>query len=283
MCLRAATGAVAFVFLMFVCVPTTAWAQVSASDQEAAKAHFLAGSSYYESANYSDAVKEFNEAYRLSKRPDLLYNIALGYERLGDFDNAISTLKRYLVEKLNAPDRNLIEARIKNLERLREERLRPPAPTPTPQPDKPVAQESAPRSKRSLGTLGYAGIGTGAVGALLLLGSVGTGLTAKKKSDQLLRECPTRMNCDPRLQAVQTSGKRFAVATDAMIGIGAVALVAGVALIVVDLVRKPKAAPPEPTPTPTPTPTDPTQPAAPLATPPAASVSFGGDSLVVHF
>lgn len=258
---------------------------MSASDQEAAKAHFLAGSSYYDAANYSDAVKEFNEAYRLSKRPDLLYNIALGYERLSDFDNAISTLKRYLVEKVNAPDRNMIESRIKNLEKLRDIRNNPPispgTPLPEPQPQpqiEPQAQpEPAAPAKRGLGTLGYAGIGTGSVGAVLLLSSIGTGIVAKQKSDRLVEACPTRVNCDPSLRSVQSQGKRLALATDVMIGVGAVALVAGVALLVVDLVRKPHNKP-----APQPAPPSATPP-APQPTPTSPPVSVTGDGIQFHF
>src|ERR1700680_249528 len=68
-------------------------------DLGAAKAHFAAGSAYYDQANYADAVKEFNEAYRLSKRTDLLYNIAVCYERLGQYDSAIQALQKYLTDK----------------------------------------------------------------------------------------------------------------------------------------------------------------------------------------
>src|SRR5438477_6587823 len=96
--LVAAIGCAALVGLSF----HPAGAQ-SADDQEAAKAHFLAGSAYYEQANYADAVKEFNEAHRLSQRADLLYNIALCYERLEQYDKAIGALKQYLSEKQNAP------------------------------------------------------------------------------------------------------------------------------------------------------------------------------------
>jgi tetratricopeptide (TPR) repeat protein len=97
-----------------------------ADDVEAAKAHFAAGSAYYEQADYKDAVKEFNEAYRLSKRSDLLYNIAVCYERLNDYDHAIAALERYLSEKPNPPDRVTIQSRIDNLKRAKA------AQTPTP-------------------------------------------------------------------------------------------------------------------------------------------------------
>src|SRR6516165_10642997 len=80
-------------------------AVVPSDDIEAAKAHYTAGSAYYEQANYADAVKEFNEAYRLSHRSDLLYNIAVCYERLSQYDNAIKALKQYLTDKPDAGDR----------------------------------------------------------------------------------------------------------------------------------------------------------------------------------
>src|SRR6476469_8692526 len=91
-----------------------ATAQVPQADEDAAKAHFLAGSAYYEQANYGDAVKEFIEAHRLSNRPDLLYNISVCYERLGRWDDAIGSLQQYLTERPEAPDRAVIESRIAN-------------------------------------------------------------------------------------------------------------------------------------------------------------------------
>ena len=278
---RTVTSAVAFFLSVFLFVPT-GWAQLSRSDQEAAKAHFLAGSSYYESANYADAVKEFNEAYRLSKRPDLLYNIALCYERLSDYDNAISTLKRYLIEKPTAPDRNIIESRVQNLERLREIRNAPPAPLPTiPSPPKPIEAPPPAQAKPSLHTLGYAGIGSGALGVVFLSSSIGTGTVAKQKSDQLVLACPSRVNCNPSLQSVQQQGRRLAVATDAMIGLGMVAIAAGVALLVVDLVVKPKpAAKPA---DPKPADGGPPAPPQPAPTAPPVSVSFAGQDLLLRF
>jgi tetratricopeptide (TPR) repeat protein len=96
-------------------------AQVPQADEDAAKAHFLAGSAYYEQANYTDAVKEFIEAHRLSKRPDLLYNISVCYERLGRWDDAIASLQQYLSERPEAPDRAVIESRIKSYEQRRDQ------------------------------------------------------------------------------------------------------------------------------------------------------------------
>src|SRR2546423_7828614 len=101
--------------------PAAAQAPPTQADEDAAKAHFLAGSAYYEQANYSDAVKEVIEAHRLSKRADLLYNISVCYERLGRWDDAIASLQQYLSERPEAPDRAVIESRIANYQQRRDQ------------------------------------------------------------------------------------------------------------------------------------------------------------------
>ena len=114
------------------------------ADEDAAKAHFLAGQAYYEQADYSDAVKEFIEAHRLSHRADLLYNISVCYERLGRWDDAISSLNQYLTEKPDAPDRAVIDSRIKNYEQRRDqERARAAAVAPPVVAPPPVAAPTA--------------------------------------------------------------------------------------------------------------------------------------------
>jgi tetratricopeptide (TPR) repeat protein len=97
-------------------------------DQDAARLHFQVGQSYYDEANYTDALKEFREAYRLSKRPALLYNIGLCHEHLGQLEEAVAALDRYLRERPDATDRGIIEQRMSNLKR----RLAAAAPKPEP-------------------------------------------------------------------------------------------------------------------------------------------------------
>jgi tetratricopeptide (TPR) repeat protein len=136
--MRLASAAASVALVLFAYAPAHAQsiqaATPPADDMEAAKAHFAAGSAYYEQADYTDAVKEFNEAYRLSHRTDLLYNIALCYERLNQYDNAIETLQKYLTDKPNAPDRVTIESRIQNLQKAKEAQLAPGKPAPAPKP-----------------------------------------------------------------------------------------------------------------------------------------------------
>lgn len=119
----------------------------SEADIEAAKVHYQSGAQYYEGGSYDDAIREFNEAYRLSKANALLFNISQAYEKKGDYGNARDYLKKYidageleegelpgLQEKLKVFDQKLKE-------RPEKPRPAPPAEAPKPPPPKePLAQ-----------------------------------------------------------------------------------------------------------------------------------------------
>jgi tetratricopeptide (TPR) repeat protein len=213
-------------------------ATVPADDIEAAKAHYAAGSAYYEQANYADAVKEFNEAYRLSKRTDLLYNIAICYERIDDFDNAIATLQKYLTERPDAKDRVTIESRIANLTKLRDQKraalpVQPQPTQPQPQPGQvqPVqAVPVAPQATERAPKWWLAGTVVTVVGAGVLIAALGTGLVSAADYNDLKTKCMNNV-CDPSLKSERDSGKNLAVASDVLLGIGAAAVVAGVIAI----------------------------------------------------
>ena len=82
---------------------------------ERARAHFQSGRAYFDTADYESALREFNQAYALSHRPALLYNIYAAHERLGNLEEAIRYLERYLAEGGEIPDRATLEVRLRNL------------------------------------------------------------------------------------------------------------------------------------------------------------------------
>jgi hypothetical protein len=82
------------------------------TDIEIARAHFATGLSYYDSERYAPAVKEFLDAYRLSPRPALLYNIARSYEHLGDAGRAAKYYRSYIAAVPKAPERAEVEQAI---------------------------------------------------------------------------------------------------------------------------------------------------------------------------
>ncbi|MCD6500059.1 MAG: tetratricopeptide repeat protein [Deltaproteobacteria bacterium] len=78
----------------------------------AARTHFASGRSYYQTGRYKDAIREFQAAYELSKNPDLLFNIAQCWERLGNLTNAIKYRQAYLDESGHPTDEAEVKLQI---------------------------------------------------------------------------------------------------------------------------------------------------------------------------
>jgi|GEM_PF-3002709 len=230
--------ALVVLMLLFGTASAQRSAQPLADDIEAAKAHFAAGSAYYEQANYQDALKEFNEALRLSKRNDLLYNIALCLERLNQLDGAISALQRYLREKPNAPDRNLIQTRIKALELRKTEPLTPLPTPPTPKPLLPPAPtplvvltvvDEPPARAHNWWIPGTA---VGGAAVAILGASLGTGIVSNNIHNDLVAQCPANL-CPDSLRGQASKGRSLAIATDVLVAVGGAAAITAVVLLVV--------------------------------------------------
>jgi tetratricopeptide (TPR) repeat protein len=90
-------------------------AQSGDEDVEIAKAHYKTGEAYYERGRFTDAAREFEEAYRLSKRPALLYNMGKSYEGAGEPARALDAYRRYLKEVRNSSDRGAVRGRVEAL------------------------------------------------------------------------------------------------------------------------------------------------------------------------
>lgn len=72
----------------------------------AARAHFELGREDFETSEYELALEHFKEAYALSGRAELLYNIGITASRLQRDDEALAAFERYLDEVQN-PAREL--------------------------------------------------------------------------------------------------------------------------------------------------------------------------------
>jgi tetratricopeptide (TPR) repeat protein len=103
---------------VLVLVLSTGIARADEDSQALARAHFITGKSYFAQDRYADALKEFEEAYRLSKRPGFLYNIGVCHEHLGHINEAIDAFERYLVESPEASERAEVKQRIDRLRTL---------------------------------------------------------------------------------------------------------------------------------------------------------------------
>jgi tetratricopeptide (TPR) repeat protein len=80
-----------------------------------ARALFDQGSLAYEEGRYEEAISAFEQAYGLSARPLLLYNIANAQERLGLLSEALDNL-RYYREDAPSDEIAVLDRRIRGLE-----------------------------------------------------------------------------------------------------------------------------------------------------------------------
>jgi len=107
--------------LTLLALPGGAFAQESPSgdtDLELARAHFRTGEIYYQRSKYPDAAREFEEAYRLSRKSDLLYNMGKSYDGAGDHARALAAYRRFMSAVPDSPDRAMVDKRVEALSRL---------------------------------------------------------------------------------------------------------------------------------------------------------------------
>lgn len=201
---------------------TCAWsltrgaAEAQASDDDRARSHFQAATSYFEQRRFSEAAEQFLESYRLSNRRELLLNAATAYERAEEHARAADVLERYLGEHPDAPDRATIQTR------LEQDRARAPA--------------AEPSEPAALGDLGMAGVVLTGVGVLSGIGAIVTGVVAVSVHDSLAERCgPDGAACPPGYQSDVDLGQGLAVATDVLLPVSIAALGAGLTLLALDL------------------------------------------------
>lgn len=190
------------------------------------------GAILYEEGRYDDAVVAFAEAYRLSERPALLYNIANAQERAGKWSDAMDTLGRYRAFA-PADEREVLDRRIRNIERRIQEtkserppRPAEPAPAALPAPGARAAP-AAPTMLRPL-PIGLAGAGIVGFGAAIGLGVASE--DARAQAEDACREVRAGTYCT--VAAAQPLGTHVdtALAADIATVVGVLGLGSGVAI-----------------------------------------------------
>lgn len=171
----------------------------------------------YAEGRYEDAVAAWQEAYALSARPLLLYDMANAMERLGRFQEAIDLLGRYRAYA-PASERDTLERRIRSIE-LRA--ATPPSAGPTP---------AAPRRIRPLpfvfGGIGVAGIAAGA--------AFGAGaLDARREAAGHCGPAGDSTLCTDAAETALARDRAASVAADVSFGVGALGVAVGVLTAVV--------------------------------------------------
>jgi tetratricopeptide (TPR) repeat protein len=196
---------------------------------EASKRHYETGAAFYQEGKYVEAHVEFLAAYRLSKIPDLLYNLGRVSEKMGQPGEAAEYFDRYLKERADAPDREAVEADVARLRKAAEPApVAPPAPAPAPAPVAVVHRAQAPPSRPlppwpALGMMGG--------GAALLIVGVALGGAAQAAAGQV--EAGERFDAalDARGRSLQGAAIFFDV-------VGALALGGGAAWTIAWWVRR---------------------------------------------
>jgi tetratricopeptide (TPR) repeat protein len=77
---------------------------------------FDTAETYYNVGEWEQALKNYKEAYILSKEPLLLYNMGQCYRQMNKYDDAIRTYKNFLKEVPDTTQRPTVEKFIKELE-----------------------------------------------------------------------------------------------------------------------------------------------------------------------
>ena len=137
-----------------------------------AKQIYANGTRLYDEGQYAEAALAFEEAYKLSNAPPLLFNTANAYERMGDLDRAIAALNKYRVYA-DPSEQDALTRRVQNLEKRQVAEAAAAAPVVTEAAQDaadPVAAGANPSGKTGPSTptvLGGALLGVGGLAAIV--------------------------------------------------------------------------------------------------------------------
>jgi len=93
-CLASLCFAIA-ISLSAVCFAQDATGPAVATSVDAREA-FRRGEAAYSAGNYDQAIREWSNAYKSDPRPRIQFNLSQAYERLGDLENAMAALRKFL-------------------------------------------------------------------------------------------------------------------------------------------------------------------------------------------
>jgi hypothetical protein len=212
------------------------------SPDELGRRHFESGEAYFKVSDYDNALREFTQAYELSKRPEILISIATVHERMAHPRDAVAALEKYLAEAPQGKDADTVRIRVDNLKKRLD--ATPSGGTATPPPSASSAPPAAPATSAAPAAASSkpppasppAGEQYGPnVPALLLIGTGGlatagavvTGILAQNEYDSAKR------TCSPHCTDHQLSpGRTLAWTSTALTGVAVVGVGVGVTLLI---------------------------------------------------
>jgi tetratricopeptide (TPR) repeat protein len=233
----------------------------AAENEERARGHFRLGRAYYDNGDFAQAAVEFEEAYRISQRAALLYNIYLAYRDANDTHNAAEALRKYLALEKNIENRGQLESRLAALDRALVENPQPsaapavvaaaPAQPLTAVPEATPTAEVAPAGALQPSDASPASkpfpvlpVVLMSTGGAMVVGSIVTGMMAVGKHnewDDARKDCDASGVCSgmtaeraQELNDMKSSGQTLAIVTDVLLFGGLAVAGTGVALFFLD-------------------------------------------------
>lgn len=211
---------------------TTRDVELSA-DEEEARAHFRLAQVHFRRGQFSEAGDEFQQAYELSQRPELLYNVYLSRREAGELAGSIRSLRALLEFELPSHfRREQLTAQLERLEREiaeLEQRVRTEERDRVREEDPPEDRTPAVETNSSTWIPGWILAGGG--GALLLVGAI-TGGVALDLYAQVNARCVDSV-CPADTEGQRASGQALTLTTDVLLPLGAALAVTGVILALV--------------------------------------------------
>jgi tetratricopeptide (TPR) repeat protein len=197
---------------------TTAQVQTSLGPpDESARPMFEMGRRAYEEGRYAEALDAFQRVFVLTGHPAMLINIANAHARLGEPRRAAASLEQYLALVPDAPDRLVLEDRIRALYDQADSVPLVEAPPAAPEPaagpppgaaSTPIAPVTVPASVESHGLFMGRTYTWVALGTSLVLAGVGTAvwIDANQRFERLALTCGSRGGCTDRQLEPITNG-----------------------------------------------------------------------------
>jgi Flp pilus assembly protein TadD len=223
--------------------PNVAAQQTDGRNAAEAKKHFETARGLYQKGAYREAIVELETALKLDPGgKELVYNLGVLHEKLGDIDDALQYFRRYAEMDLTAQEREKTDAAVRRLEgakkeieakRVAEQREQEKQPPPPP----PSAHEPPPPERGRIDALSI-GAASLAVGGL----AFGTFFAVKASADKPKSGFVTgKDGTFDDLQTKATNAHREAVLADVGFGVGIAAGVGAVLLYVMRVKDAPPA------------------------------------------
>jgi tetratricopeptide (TPR) repeat protein len=121
--------AIALLAVLLIARPAAA-APPTPDEKAKAREHYQKGLVHYDIKEFSEALAEFKNAYRVVQDPAFLFNIAQCYRKLGQDIEALDYYRNYARRFPNAPNRSEVDRRIQEIEHELEAKRASNPPTP---------------------------------------------------------------------------------------------------------------------------------------------------------